>query len=90
MRKFPALLTQRFNMKPRIKNTVMKNGKRYVCRIFDIGNGDPEYKGYCDRYTIALKGWYLARHGMVYPYLASNKYPLIRAASGNTGKANLL
>ena len=54
----------------RIKNTIMVNGKRKVCRIFDTG---PD--GAVDRYTIAFKGYRLQSYGMVYPYLASSDYP---------------
>ena len=56
-------------MKTRIPNTVMKNGKRYVCRIFDNGGKT------IDRYTIALKGYRIPGYGMVYPYLAASEYP---------------
>lgn len=53
----------------RIKNTVMKNGKRYVCRIFDNGGET------LDRYTIALKGERDTMGRMYYPYLASSDHP---------------
>lgn len=56
--------------KPRTPNTVMHKGKRMVCRIFDAGITAT------DRYTVAFKGYYLANHGMVYPYLASSERPL--------------
>lgn len=54
----------------RIKNTILVNNKRKVCRIFDTGIDGP-----CDRYTIAFKGYRIEGYGMVYPYLAANDYP---------------
>ena len=55
-------------MKTRIKNTVQKNGKRYVCRIYD-NQGKT-----LDRYTIALKAE--ASRGVKYwPYLGCNSLP---------------
>ena len=55
-------------MKTRIKNTVQKNGKRYVCRIYD-NQGKTR-----DRYTIALKAKY--NHGVKYwPFLGCNRLP---------------
>lgn len=50
-----------------MKNTIMVNGKRMVCRIYDAG------EKYGDRYTIAFKGYRAGR--MVYPYLASGSSP---------------
>lgn len=52
-------------MKTRIKNTVYHNGKRYVCRIYDLGRGaSPEdYNDALDRYTVAFKGWLYIRGG---------------------------
>lgn len=63
---------------PRIKNTIIVNGKRKVCRIFDNGGTS------IDRYTIALKGyrWVL---GMVYPYLASSANPFHPQGFGQHG-----
>lgn len=52
----------------KVKNTILVNGKRKVCRIFDT----PEY---ADRYTIAFKGYRLVKRGMVYPYLSSSDDP---------------
>ncbi len=51
-----------------IKNTILVNGKRKVCRIYDAGDV------VCDRFTIAFKG-YREGYGMVYPYLASSENP---------------
>jgi len=65
------LLTYTFT-KPkveRVKNTIMVDGKRKVCRIFD--NDGATF----DRFTIAFKGYRLAGYGMVYPYLASSENP---------------
>ena len=53
-----------------MKNTIAVNGKRKVCRIFDLG---PD--GAFDRYTIAFKGYHVSDYGMVYPYLASSDNP---------------
>ena len=50
----------------------MVNGKRMVCRIFDIGDA-PDAP--MDRYTIAFKGYRVEGYGMVYPYLACNEEP---------------
>jgi len=55
--------------KARIPNTIIHNGKRLVCRIFDAGNE------VFDRYTIAFKGYRLEYYGMVYPYLACSESP---------------
>ena len=52
-----------------MKNTILHNGKRKVCRIFDSGDL------VCDRFTIAFKGYRAPGYGMVYPYLASNERP---------------
>ncbi len=52
-----------------IKNTIMVNGKRKVCRIFDYGDT------VADRYTIAFKGYRFKGYGMIYPYLASGAAP---------------
>lgn len=46
----------------RIKNTIMVDGKRIVCRIFDLG------ESFNDRYTIAYKGFRSSSGRMVYPY----------------------
>ena len=53
-----------------MKNTIVVNGKRKVCRIYDTG---PD--GAFDRYTIAFKGYHVSDYGMVYPYLASSDNP---------------
>ena len=49
-------------------NTVVIDGKRYVCRIYD--NGGETF----DRYTIAFKG-HRSFGGMEYPYLAASSDP---------------
>ena len=76
-------------MKTRIKNTVQKNGKRYVCRIYDLGAGQSEelYDGAMDRYTVALKGYYVHNYGMTYPYLASSCYPFHPGGFGQHGES---
>ena len=70
-------------MKTRIPNTILVNGKRKVCRIFDTG---PD--GAVDRYTIAFKGWRYPSHGMVYPYLASNDVPFHPQGFGQHGESD--
>ena len=52
-----------------MKNTIIVNGKRKTCRIFDAG------EAVADRYTIAFKGRRLQFYGMLYPYLASGTSP---------------
>lgn len=52
-----------------MKNTIIINGKRKTCRIFDAG------ETLADRYTIAFRGYRMQGHGMVYPYLASGPSP---------------
>ena len=51
----------------RVRNTIILNGKRYACRIWDNGGKT------LDRYTIAFKGYRDRR--MVYPYLFSGIDP---------------
>lgn len=53
-----------------MKNTVIINGRRYVCRIFDNGGKT------IDRYTVCLKA-YRVRGRLVYPYLAGSENPYI-------------
>ena len=66
----------------RIKNTIMIDGKRKVCRIFDTGLDGP-----FDRYTVAFKGCRLQGHGMVYPYLASSDNPFHPQGFGQHGES---
>jgi hypothetical protein len=68
-------------MKPRIKNTVILNGKRYVCRIYDAGDK------FVDHYTIAFKGYYLPGYGMIYPYLSSSDAPYHPGGVGLHGES---
>lgn len=56
-------------MRNRIPNTIMVDGKRMVCRIWDTGDDGP-----VDRYTVALKG-YRYNGRATYPYLAASAYP---------------
>lgn len=53
----------------KVRNTILVDGKRLVCRIFDAG------EHYADRYTIAFKGYRVPNLGMFYPYLASGPDP---------------
>lgn len=64
-----------------MKNTIMVNGKRKVCRIFDIGDK------FADRYIIAFKGYRVSGYGMVYPYLASGGSPFHPGGFGQHGEA---
>ena len=66
---------------PRINNTIMVDGKRKVCRIFDNGGAS------VDRYTIAFKGYRMAGRGMVYPYLASSSHPFHPQGFGQHGES---
>jgi hypothetical protein len=66
---------------PKVKNTIMVDGKRKVCRIFD--NGGASF----DRYTIAFKGYKLPHwRGLIYPYLACNAYPFDPQGFGQHGE----
>lgn len=47
-----------------MKNTILVNGKRYVCKIWDS-------PGTFDRYTIVFKG-YRVNGCLVIPYIASS------------------
>lgn len=69
-------------MTTRIPSTIVINGKRKVCRIWDTGPDGP-----VDRYTIAFRGWRLSGHGMVYPYLAANAAPYHPQGFGQHGES---
>lgn len=80
----------RFNKTPcsgssnmRIKNTIMVDGKRKVCRIWDFGGT------VADRYTIAFKGYRIEGYGMVYPYLASGPAPFHPQGFGQHGESRV-
>jgi len=66
--------------KARIPNTIIHNGKRLVCRVFETA-APPMAMPFdagdacIDRYTIAFKGYRLSGYGMVYPYLACSDNP---------------
>ena len=66
---------------PRINSTIMVDGKRKVCRIFDNGGAS------VDRYTIAFKGYRVEGWGMVYPYLASSSHPFHPQGFGQHGES---
>lgn len=67
----------------KVKNTILHNGKRLVCRIFD----NPEYG---DRFTIAFKGYRDKKRGtMVYPYLASSVNPYSPMGMGQHGESQV-
>ena len=52
-----------------MKNTIIVNGKRKTCRIYDAG------ESVMDRYTIAFRGYRNSRSRMVYPYLSASENP---------------
>ena len=64
----------------RIKNTIMHNGKRMVCRIHDSGAGVQ------DRYTACFKGYRDGAYGMRYPYLACDPFPFHPLGFGQHGE----
>jgi hypothetical protein len=78
-----AVLRQlRRNDMTRIKNTIIVDGKRMTCRIFDTGPDGP-----ADRYTIAFKGYrFLSSYEMVYPYLAAGVRPFHPQGFGQHGE----
>ena len=68
----------------KIKNTIMIEGKRMVCRIYDTG---PD--GAFDRYTVAFKSYRVEGYGMVYPYLASSDHPFHPQGFGQHGESSV-
>jgi len=68
-------------MRNRIPNTIMVDGKRMVCRIWDTGDDGP-----VDRYTVALKG-YRYNGRATYPYLAASAYPFHPQGFGQHGES---
>lgn len=66
----------------RVKNTLLHNGKRKVCRIFDSGPDGP-----CDRYTVAFKGYRSPSAGIWYPYLAASALPFHPQGFGQHGES---
>jgi len=64
-----------------MKNTIQARGKTLVCRIFDSG------ENYCDRYTVAFKGYRVIGYGMIYPYLASSCFPFHPQGFGQHGES---
>lgn len=66
----------------KVSNTIMVDGKRKVCRIFDMGPDGP-----VDRYTVAFKGYRGEREWrMVYPYLAASDHPFHPQGFGQHGE----
>lgn len=63
----------------RIPNTILVNGKRIVCRIF-------QQPTVYDNYTIAFKGC-RSQRGMVYPYLGCNDAPFHPQGIGYHGES---
>ena len=66
-----------------MKNTILVNGKRKTCRIYDAGDN------FADRYTIAFRGYRVERYGMIYPYLASGAAPFHPQGFGQHGESRL-
>ena len=64
-----------------MRNTILVNGKRKVCRIFDFGESS------LDRYTIAFKGYRIDGIGMVYPYIAASDFPFHPQGFGQYGES---
>ena len=69
----------------KIKNTIMVEGKRMVCRIYDTG---PD--GAVDRFTVAFKSHRVEGYGMVSPYLASSDHPFHPQGFGQHGESVFL
>ena len=65
-----------------MKNTILVNGKRKTCRIYDMG------ESMADRYTVAFRG-YRVRGRMVYPYLACDANPFHPMGFGQHGESNI-
>jgi hypothetical protein len=65
--------------KSRIRNTILVNGKRKVCRIWDNGGET------LDRYTVAYKA--RREYGMLFwPYLAADEHPFSPQGFGQHGE----
>ena len=65
-----------------MKNTIMVNGQRKTCRIYDCGDA------VADRYTVAFRGYRVEGWGMVYPYLvAAGPCPFHPQGFGQHGKS---
>lgn len=64
-----------------MKNTILVNGRRMVCRIFDAGADK------FDRFTVAFKGYRVDGYGMVYPYIASSEHPFHPQGLGMHGES---
>lgn len=65
-----------------MRNTIIVDGKRKVCRIFDMGSNE------IDRYTIAFKAQRI--NGILfYPYLASSVDPFHPQGFGQYGESNV-
>ena len=64
-----------------MKNTISVNGKRKICRIYDMGPNE------IDRFTIAFKSYRDPKVGMIYPYLASSNRPFHPQGFGQHGES---
>lgn len=64
-----------------MKNTIMVNGKRKTCRIYDAG------ENFADRYTVAFRGYRVDNWGMIYHYLSSGDQPFSPHGFGQHGES---
>jgi len=54
-------------MSNKINNTIILNGKRYVCKIYN----KPEYN---DKYTIVFKGYRPRNRELIHPYIGCSEF----------------
>lgn len=66
-----------------MKNTIIVNGRRKTCRIYDLG----AESGVADHYTVAFRGHFVKGWGMVYPYLAAGPCPFHPQGFGQHGES---
>jgi hypothetical protein len=64
-----------------VKNTIVVNGKRKTCRIYDNGGAS------WDRYTVAFRAVRHPRHGLYYPYIAASERPFHPQGFGQHGES---
>lgn len=67
----------------KIKNTVMKNGKRYVCKIWDNAGTDKET---LDRFSVFFRAKRDSRGRLYYPYIESSCHPFAPQGFGQHGE----
>jgi hypothetical protein len=64
-----------------MKNTIMVNGKKKVCVIYD--NGGETF----DRYTVIFKAFRARGYGLVYPYIGASSHPFAPQGFGQHGES---